>query len=162
MGPKKTRSQTQLQFSPETLEALGTELFTQITQLNPIQREQILRAAALSIGQPGAEGAPTVLPEGLLAPVEAGVTSAAPALNLDIEQIGRILDTLQGGVLSAEGAARKQAGQITSGVTSFIDPRFASILSPTPTTTSKQAADPFQIGLQAAGVGAAIATPLIL
>jgi len=54
MSNPETTTEQELKFTPEALQALGIELQTQIGQLQPIQREQLLRFAAVARNQPGA------------------------------------------------------------------------------------------------------------
>lgn len=54
MSSPETTTEQELKFTPEALQALGIELQTQIGQLQPIQREQLLRFATVARNQPGA------------------------------------------------------------------------------------------------------------
>jgi hypothetical protein len=155
-APEQTTT-TELQFSPETLHALGQELFIQLGQLNPIQRDQIIQAAGLLMNQPGRPGAPAALPEGLFAPVNAATRGAANMMSFSPEGLAPALEALQGGVVRGRRAATKQAGEIGGGITSFVDPRFATILSPTQQSQTSTSGTEFQTGLAAAGTAGTLA-----
>lgn len=155
MGPKTT-SRTSLQFSPETIEILGQELMTQLRQLDPIQRERIIEAATLSIGQPGAANAPGGLPANLFAPATAAARKSAEGAGLDFTQLSSIMEALNPGQRAGQGAARRQASQTLGGISSFVDPRFAQAFAPKQSSSSSTS-DPVGTGLAAGGTAAVLA-----
>jgi hypothetical protein len=157
MGSSKTSSKQQLEFKPEALQALGSELTFQFGQLNPIQREQILKAAQFTLNQPGAGSAQGVFPPGLFQPVNAAVRTGANRMGVQGDQLAPLLEALSGGRQQLMGAAIRQGGQTVKGIPSFVDPRFANIMSPTASTDTKSTPSALQTGLQvgSAAIGAA-------
>lgn len=157
-------TETELEFSPETLQALGIELTAQIGQLDPIQREELMRAIGLTINQPGAAtgGTPPTAELGVTPAVTAATTRAATQRAAPAAQIGQIIEGLRGGAQRSQNAQVRQAQGIPAGITSFVDPRLARSLQPTSTTsTSGGGPSNAQTGLQAAGTAAAIAAVVV-
>lgn len=164
MSSPKTTSEQQIKFTPEALSALGTELLEQVGRLTPLQQESLLRYASTAVNQPGATGAPPVLPKNLFAPVQVATQQAGGQLSLPTSQAGPLYEALRGGLVPQQAAARKTATDVTKSVTSFIDPRYANILNPIPVTTSRtdtSGQTAVAVGTTAAAAAAAIAAAVI-
>ena len=124
-GPS-TQTSTDFTFSPEALRGVIPELFLQAGQLDPIQNQQLLRAASLTRNQPGAVGAPRRLQQGPT--VRPAVNTAFP--NAPPAVIGQIIEAIRGQQQRGQAQQLTQANQILSGITSIVDPRNVGALNP--------------------------------
>lgn len=153
-GPETTTEQ-KITFGPEALQILQAEVMEQFGLLNPVQQQQLFKFAQQATGQPNFMQMQQPAP-GIFAPAEASARQAAPQMG--VTDFGPMIQLLQGGQQKIGMQQGKQAREINASVSSFLDPRYANMVSPKTSSTASTGVDEFATGAQAAAAAAAIAT----
>lgn len=157
MGGAKTTSSTSATYEPETGQALESEIQMFLGNLQPIQREQLMKYATIMPNQPGRVGASALAPPSTFAPLSAAQQEGQERLNLPEGAIAGIGEGLLGGQAQIYPQAYQSAQGITSGIQSTIDPRFTEQMKPLMQQTSETEPDKGQMAMQAGAMAVSIA-----